>query len=178
MHSRLITCPFCGYAVIEGSDECDECGHSLVHLSRPQPGSQAEARIINDRIRLLEPRVPILVGPQTSVAEVLQLLVERRIGCVIVAEAGYLLGIFSERDALFRLNTRYEDLVDRPIAEFMTHAPETLGPDDKIAFALHRMDVGGYRHIPILTDGALTGVISVRDILRYVNDRILSETAA
>ncbi len=177
MHSRLITCPYCGYAVIEGSDECDECGHSLVHLSRPQPASQAEQRILKDQIRLLQPRVPIVVGPQTSVAEALELLVQRRIGCVIVVQGGQLLGIFSERDALVRLNTRSEDLADRPIAEFMTHAPETLGPDDKIAFALHRMDVGGYRHIPILTEGELTGVISVRDILRYVNDRILSEAA-
>lgn len=174
MHSRLITCPDCGYAVIEGSDECDECGHSLVHLSRPQPASQAEERILKDRIRLLEPRVPILVDPQTSVADVLALLVEKRIGCVIIARAGQLLGIFSERDALMRLNTRCESLADRPIAEFMTHAPETLSPDDKIAFALHRMDLGGYRHIPILTEGELTGIISVRDILRYVNERILA----
>lgn len=177
MHSRLVTCPFCGYAVIEGADECDECGHSLVHLSRPQPASQAEERILQDRIRLLEPRVPIVVDPQTCLADVLELLCNKRIGCVVVAQAGQLLGIFSERDALMRLSTRYADLLDRPVAEFMTHAPETLGPDDKIAFALHRMDLGGYRHIPILTDGELTGIISVRDILRYVNDRILCEAA-
>jgi CBS domain-containing protein len=48
----------------------------------------------------------------------------------------------------------------------------TLETNDRIAFALHKMNVGGYRHIPILFDGKLAGVISIRDILRYLTDRI------
>jgi CBS domain-containing protein len=54
----------------------------------------------------------------------------------------------------------------------MTANPVTLEANDKIAFALQKMDVGGYRHIPILFNGKLAGVISIRDILRYLTERI------
>ena len=54
----------------------------------------------------------------------------------------------------------------------MTADPVTLETSDKIAFALHKMNVGGYRHVPILFDGKLAGVISIRDILRYLTERI------
>ncbi len=54
----------------------------------------------------------------------------------------------------------------------MTRSVETLELDDRIAFALHKMDVGGYRHIPVLRDGRVTGIISVRDILNYITARL------
>ena len=54
----------------------------------------------------------------------------------------------------------------------MTADPVTLETNDKIAFALHKMNVGGYRHVPILFHGKLAGVISIRDILRYLTERI------
>ena len=56
----------------------------------------------------------------------------------------------------------------------MTESPETLEADDKIAFALHKMDVGGYRHIPILSDGEISGIISVRDILGHLTRELLT----
>ncbi len=169
----MTLCPFCGHQNLPGADECDECRHSLTHLSRPRPRSEAEKRIVTDRIRALQPRPPLVVNPSTQVSDVLDLLVRERIGCVVVADQGRPLGIFSERDALMRLGTRYEGLLDRPISEFMTPSPETLSPDDKIAYALHRMDLGGFRHIPLVLDGQVMGVISVRDILRYVTQQVL-----
>ena len=60
----------------------------------------------------------------------------------------------------------------------MTADPVTLETSDKIAFALHKMNVGGYRHLPILFDGKLAGVISIRDILRYLTERIAARIAA
>jgi CBS domain-containing protein len=83
-------------------------------------------------------------------------------------------GIFSERDALDRLNVDFARLACRHVAEFMTPAPETVESDARIAFALHKMDVGGYRHLPVLTDGKISGVISVRDILRYITDELVA----
>ncbi|MGH7224104.1 MAG: CBS domain-containing protein, partial [Gemmataceae bacterium] len=56
----------------------------------------------------------------------------------------------------------------RPIQDFMTADPETVRPTDTLAFALHKMDVGGYRHLPVLKDGQLLGIISVRDMLRHM----------
>ena len=90
----------------------------------------------------------------------------------MIVDGGKLVGIFSERDALMKLNTETPKLRDRPISQFMTPDPVTLEANDKIAFAVHKMNVGGYRHVPILFDGKLVGVISIRDILRYLTERI------
>ena len=108
----------------------------------------------------------------------LKLLASKRVGCVFVVEEDQIVGIFSERDALMRLNPRFSALRDRPIAEFMTPSPETLELDDRICFALHKMDLGGYRHIPLLDKGQIAGVISVRDILRYLSEHILAAEMA
>jgi CBS domain-containing protein len=99
-------------------------------------------------------------------------MVNERIGCVMIVENDKLVGIFSERDALMKLNVDAAKFLNRPISQFMTTDPVTLETNDKIAFALHKMNVGGYRHIPILFHGKLAGVISIRDILRYLTDRI------
>ena len=50
----------------------------------------------------------------------------------------------------------------------MTSPVETLELDDRVAFALHKMDLGGYRHLPVLSEGRVTGIISVRDILNHI----------
>ncbi len=178
MGSAVTICPFCSHENIEGVDTCERCGQSLEFLSKRSPASPLEQRIVKDRIRSLRPREPLIVGPDTTVAEVLKQLVDQGVGCVLVVEDGEAVGIFSERDALLRLNTRYEVLGDRPISEYMTRDPETLDIDDRIVFALHKMDLGGYRHIPILEEGRIVGVISVRDILRYVSEQILAAETA
>jgi CBS domain-containing protein len=90
----------------------------------------------------------------------------------MVVENDKLVGIFSERDALMKLNVDAAKFLSRPISQFMTADPVTLETNDKIAFALHKMNLGGYRHVPILFHGQLVGVISIRDILRYLTDRI------
>ena len=52
----------------------------------------------------------------------------------------------------------------------MTRRPETIRSSDSLAFALHKMDCGGYRHLPVVQDGRLLGMISVRDMLRHITD--------
>jgi len=111
------------------------------------------------------------------VGEVLQLMVERRIGCVVVAEGDRAVGIFSERDALKKLNTQAAAMAQRPISEFMTPNPQSLVADAKIAFAVQRMDLGGYRHLPVVGRGSeLVGIISARDILRHLTHRLARES--
>jgi CBS domain-containing protein len=90
----------------------------------------------------------------------------------MVVDRGELVGIFSERDALMKLNVDAVTFFNRPISQFMTPNPVTLETSDKIAFALQKMNVGGYRHLPVLFNGKLAGVISIRDILRYLTERI------
>jgi CBS domain-containing protein len=167
-----ILCPYCEAENIEGADECEACGEGLQHLSRRIPASTVEADLLRDRIERLWPKSPSTVAPEAPVAEVLKKMVDEGIGCVMVVEKGKLIGIFSERDALMKLNTDAPKFLTRPISQFMTEGPVTLETNDKIAFALHKMNVGGYRHMPILFHGKLAGVISIRDILRYLTERI------
>ncbi len=146
----------------------------------PAPAaSDVEKHLVKRAVSELNPAKPVIVAPQTPVAEVLNLLVQASIGCVLVVEDEELVGVFSERDALMRLNTDAADLGDRPISDYMSSSPESLEVDDKIAFALHMMDLGGFRHVPLLKDGRVDGIISVRDILRYITaDLVAAEDDA
>ena len=172
----MITCPFCGSENIEGSDLCDDCQHSLTDLSIPQPGTSVERGLLKDRIQLLKLRTACNVAPEVPVRTVLKQMAAASIGCVMIVEGEALKGIFTERDALCRLNADVAQFADRPISSVMTTAPVTLESKDRIAFALHKMHVGGYRHIPIMEAGKLVGVISIRDILHYLSERISAAT--
>ena len=173
----MIICPLCSHENLDGVDVCEQCESSLYELSKPMPHSREERHILKDRVYLLSPRRAITVSEDTCVAEVLQTLVKHNVGCVVVMRDEDVVGIFTERDALMRINVDAEELADRPISDFMTSNPQTLEITDKIAFALQKMDVGGYRHIPVLTDGRMTGVISLRDILKYISDHLLTVPA-
>jgi CBS domain-containing protein len=165
-------CPYCQADNIEGADHCVECQASLSELSVRIPATRVEADLLRDRIERLWPKSPSTVPPETPVGKVLQKMVDERIGCVRIVKEDLLVGIFSERDALMKINTDAARFKDRPVSQFMTSNPVTLETNDRIAFALHKMDIGGYRHVPILFGGKLVGVISIRDILRYLTERI------
>lgn len=168
----MTICPYCHAENIEGADQCIECHQPLVDLSVRVPTTSVEADLLRDRIERLWPKSPSAVSPSTTVAQVLQKMVDERIGCVMIVDGGRLVGIFTERDALMKLNIDAARSLHLPIAQFMTPDPVTLETNDKIAFALQKMNVGGYRHVPILFHGRLVGVISIRDILRYLAERI------
>ena len=165
-------CPYCQAENIEGADECADCGESLMELSVRLPASSVEADLLRDRIERLWHKTPFAVTPDKPTGDVLKKMVDETIGCVMVVDNGRLVGIFSERDALMKLNVDAAKFSAKPISQFMTPKPVTLDTNDKIAFALQKMNVGGYRHLPILHEGKLAGVISIRDILRYLTERI------
>lgn len=168
----MIVCPHCHGENIEGADNCEQCNQPLTEMSVRVPASGVEEDLLRDRIERLWPKSPTTVSPDTPVGEVLKTMVGQTIGCVMVVEDDRLVGIFSERDALMKLNVDAPRFMDRPISQYMTQHPITLETSDKIAFALHKMNVGHYRHLPILFKGKLAGVISIRDILQYLTERI------
>ena len=169
----MISCPDCGHANIEGSDECEQCQQPLHDTHLVPPSNTIEEGLLSDRLGALNPKMPITVEASATVGHVLDVLVERGIGCVVVVEQGRTVGIFSERDALLRLSTKAKELKNRPISEFMTPNPRVLDTEAKIAFAVQRMDLGGYRHVPIVDHAdELCGVVSARDILRYLTDKL------
>ncbi len=164
----MATCPDCGHENIDGADECEKCHQSLASLDKPRPTSSLERSVMKDRIESLVPREPLLVSPDTPLRRVLEQLVARSVGCAIVVANHEVAGIFTERDVLDRINDDAHKLGKHPISEFMTSPVETVGLDDHVAFALHKMDLGGYRHLPVVSEGRITGYISVRDILTHL----------
>ena len=162
------SCPYCGVEIIEGVDECEQCGQTLTDLSLPRPSTMVEADLLRDRIAILAPQKPTTIHPDTPVHEALSKMLLERIGCLMVVDQEKLVGIFTERDAMTKLNVDADQFSDHPISRYMTHNPVALGVQDKIAFALHKMNLGGYRHLPILDNQSLVGVISIRDILGYL----------
>ena len=133
-----------------------------------------EKSLEQDLVGVLAQRKHVIVKPSAPVGDVLGQLVGQKVGCaVVVDDDERVVGIFSERDALLKLNADFAELKTHPVSEFMTAEPETLQAGAKIAFAVQRMDLGGYRHVPIVdNEGRLQGVISVRDILNHLTDRL------
>ena len=165
-------CPSCGFENIDGEDFCSECNESLTSVQpRPTRKSGMERLLESETLAALQPARPVCVDPTTKMSDALRLLSEKDIGCVLVTWCDALVGIFSERDALMKVGTRYREVANEPVRHFMTPAPETLEGDESIAFAVNRMAVGDFRHVPIEEDEKPVGIISVRDILKYVAEQ-------
>ena len=80
-----------------------------------------------------------------------------------------LMGLFTERDVLTRVVAQDLELASTPIADVMTADPECLSFDHELVFALNKMTVGGYRHVPILNnEGAPVAVVSMRDVMEHI----------
>jgi CBS domain-containing protein len=115
-------------------------------------------------------RAPILVDAGATVVAAVNAMNEHRTGCVLVQQGGRLVGIFTERDVLTKVIFRNGNAAMK-VEQFMTQGPETLEASASIAFALNKMSVGGYRHIPIVDRaGKPVGVVSLRDIADFVVD--------
>jgi predicted transcriptional regulator len=115
------------------------------------------------------PDQPLATTPETTIAEVLQLLRAQRTGAVLICDNGLLKGIFTERDAL-KLMADGADL-SRPVKEAMTSDPATLSPKMTVGEAIRRMSEGGYRHLPIVdSKGWPEGVTAVHGIVHYLVD--------
>jgi len=117
-------------------------------------------------IRMLEPATPISVETGTSLAEVIQKLQQHRIGCVLVTQDDRLEGIITERDLTLQVLGWGVDIETATVDDFMTSDPECLQLYDPIAYAMNRMDLGGFRHVPIVDKFMRPiGIISVKDIV-------------
>lgn len=162
-------CPHCGFDNLPGSEECSHCLMDLTQLDRPMALSPIERSLMEDPVAVLNPKKPITVRPTATVREAIGLMLDRDIGALLVVDdSGKLLGIFSERDLLTKVAGLHDAYAQLPVRQFMTANPETVTATDTLAFALHKMDVGGYRHLPMLKNGLPVGVISVRDMLRHI----------
>jgi CBS domain-containing protein len=159
-------CPDCGYDNIEGVDGCEQCGQPLVDFD--PTSCELEESISRHSIAVLTPKPVVTIPSTTTVRDSIRTMAEKNIGCVLVKDCERLAGVFTERDVLNRI-TPDLDALDEPVGNYMTRSPETIRRQDSIAYALHQMDIGGYRHMVIVDRyGSPTGILSVRDILRFL----------
>jgi CBS domain-containing protein len=162
-------CPSCGHDNVPGNEVCSHCHQSLTPLDRPIAANRVERSLMEDQVRSLPPMPIVTLLPQTPVRDAIRAMLERNVGAVLVVdEQGKLVGIFGERDILKRVAGKGNGTMDQPIADFMTARPVTVAPSDTLNFVLHKMDGGGYRHVPVTDAGKPLSVISVRDMLRHI----------
>lgn len=101
----------------------------------------------------------------TTVLEAAQLMKRRKVGAVMVVENELLVGIFTERDALFRVVAEGRDAQHTQLSEVMTRSPQALHPDKPFGDALRMMHQCAFRHVPVVEEGRPVGMISARDAL-------------
>jgi len=108
---------------------------------------------------------PITASESITVSAAAQLMKRNEVGAVMVVEEGRLVGVFTERDALFRVLAEGRDTRTTRLSDVMTRNPATIHPDRPFAEALHIMYEGGFRHVPVVEDGRPVGMVSARDAL-------------
>ena len=94
-----------------------------------------------------------------------QLMQQHRVGAILITEGERLAGIFTERDALFRVIAAGRDPSVTRVADVMTREPRTISPDRPFGHALHLMYEGEFRHVPVVENGRPIGMVSARDAL-------------
>jgi len=108
----------------------------------------------------------LTASPATSVRAAAEAMAERRVGAVLVLEAGRLAGIFTERDALTKVLAAGLDADATSLAQVMVANPQTIAADKPLAYALLMMVDGGFRHVPVVdAAGVPIGMVSARDAL-------------
>jgi CBS domain-containing protein len=108
----------------------------------------------------------LTVEPTVPLREAARAMHARGVGAVLVLEGGRLVGILTERDMLRAVATGHEP--DEPVGEWMTHHPETIESSDTTEHAGVLMIHGGFRHLPVVDDDTLVGILSLRDLMRIV----------
>lgn len=128
--------------------------------------------VLRHPIRRLHWNPPLSVPLGSSVAFAIQGMIAGRVGCCLVTRFdGQVAGIMSERDILTKVVGRGLEAAHVKVDDIMTPNPEGLSPDDPIGFAMNRMAIGGFRHVPIIdANKKPAGIVSIRIILRFLAD--------
>jgi CBS domain-containing protein len=113
-----------------------------------------------------------------TMREAVALLAKKRIGAVPVMRGGSVVGIFSERDVIYKLANEGEACLNRPLADVMTAPPITVETTSLINEALALMTRRRIRHLPVMENGAMVAFISIGDLVKYHTDEVEHEAEA
>ncbi|MGH7263160.1 MAG: CBS domain-containing protein [Candidatus Rokuibacteriota bacterium] len=147
------------------SDFQDEYSESLEVEFQKLQGA-----LLNDSVSLLAPSEPIRFTANATVQEAItKMLATRRAAVVIVDGEGRLIGIFTERDVLTRVVGQGRDVHRTTLGEVMTPDPEALSPQDRICYAVNRMNNAGYRTVPLVdAERRPIGIVTVSDVVKWL----------
>lgn len=107
----------------------------------------------------------LTASSSTTVDEAAKLMKKNQASALMVVDKARLVGIFTERDGLFRVLAAKRDPETTKLGSVMTRNPKTIAPDKPFGYALFMMYEGGFRHVPVVEDGKPIGLISARDAL-------------
>src|SRR5579864_5480609 len=118
----------------------------------------------------------LTAGPETTVYEASRSMAARNTGAVVVVRDQQLVGIFTERDAVFRVIAKGLDARATLLADVMTPSPRTIEPDKPFGYAMMQMHDGGFRHMPVVDNGKPIGMVSSRNALDPDLEEFVSES--
>jgi len=118
------------------------------------------------------------ISADSRVSEAVALLAERRIGALPVIDGDTVTGVFSERDVIYALAQDGAAALDRTVGDVMTAPPVTVAPKDAVLGALSLMTRRRIRHLPVIEDGSMIGLVSIGDLVKYRIERIEADAAA
>lgn len=129
------------------------------------------------RVKSVMERAKRLVAPPTTtVAKAAKLMAKKNVGAIMVVEDKRLVGMFTERDAVFRVVAEGRDVATTTIGEVMTREVVTVSPDEIFGRALLLMHDNGCRHMPVVENGEAVGIVSSRSALDPEMEEFVSET--
>ncbi len=132
--------------------------------------------MFSQRIKSVMDRNKVLTAsPQTSVLDAATQMEHKQVSAVLVVEEDKLVGIFTERDAVFRVIARGLNVQTTPLGEVMTPSPVTVDPEKSFGYALLMMHENGFRHVPVVVDGKPIGIVSARSALDPDLEEFVSE---
>jgi CBS domain-containing protein len=169
---------------LEGQDDREEERAGAEPLEGDEPEPEVGRRVdvgrqfLETRIEELRPRPALTVPEDATVAKAIGLMRQKKMGAVMVVskkKPRRLVGLFSERDLLNRAMVM-RGFGRMKIAKVMTPDPEALRPRDSVAYALNKMSVGRFRHLPLVDENHVpVGMISVRDVVDFLVELIPEE---
>ncbi len=118
------------------------------------------------------------VEPEVTLSAAIKILAERKIGAVLVMSKGRIEGILSERDIVRALADRGAAVLDEPVSAVMTRKVVSCRQSDTVAAIMETMTLGKFRHLPVIEDGRVVGLISIGDIVKWRLGEYEAEQAA
>ena len=157
-------CPVCRHDNLQGEDNCENCGADLRTADIPEQAVSFHGRLLGEHLDDLGVGTPTIISADAALGAAITRMHEVPTDCLLVTDSDRLVGIFTERDILTAVKREPTTALNHPVVDWMTPDPITVSPDVGVLDALRQMLRGGFRHLPVVLDEQVVGVVSLRDL--------------